>query len=261
MAVMRIACLQLPGPHSRDTAARLGEVQTWDGRLPDADLIMLPELWRVGFFGFDDYASTAEAADGPTTAHAVELARSRGAWVHGGSFVERDGDRLHNTSVLVDPAGAVRLQYRKSHLFGYKSAEAQLLTPGDGASVIDMDGIRVGAVTCYDLRFPELFRQMLDEGAEMFCVTSAWPRRRLDHWRTLCRARAIENLAWLVACNGGGADNGVPLAGHSMVVDPWGEVVAEADEEPAVLTAEIDIERVREIRAEFPFLEDRRPTA
>jgi predicted amidohydrolase len=261
MAVMRIACLQLPGPHSRDPAARLDEVRSWDDRLPDADLIMLPELWRVGFFGFDDYAAAAESPDGPTTAHAVELARGRGAWVHGGSFVERDGDHLHNTSVLVDPAGSVRLRYRKSHLFGYKSAEAQLLTPGTGASVLDLDGVRVGAVTCYDLRFPELFRQMLDDGAEMFCVTSAWPRRRLDHWRTLCRARAIENLAWLVACNAGGTDNGVALAGHSMVIDPWGEVVAEADESPTVLTADIDVERVREVRAEFPFLDDRRPTA
>jgi len=236
------------------------------GGIVDIDLIVLPELWPVGFFHFAHYAESAEPLDGPTVEFAVGLAREHGCWVHGGSFIEQGAataagqEPLHNTSVLVDPAGEVALLYRKNHLFGYESQEAQLLVPGDEAPVVAIEDLMVGAATCYDLRFPELFRGMLDAGAELFCVTSAWPASRLDHWRTLCQARAVENLAWLVACNAAGVDNGVALAGHSIVVDPWGDIVAEAGSGQELLVADIDPERVRVrgLRAEYPFLSDRR---
>lgn len=257
---MRIACLQLSGQDLADGMARRSAAMGLASTLADADLIVLPELWPVGFFHFDDYADSAEPLDGPTVEFAVGLAREHGCWVHGGSFIERGaGSELHNTSVLIDPAGEVSLLYRKNHLFGYESREAQLLVPGTEAPVIPVEELRVGAATCYDLRFPELFRGMLDQGAELFCVTSAWPASRLDHWRTLCQARAVENLAWLVACNAAGIDNGVPLAGHSIIVDPWGGIVAEAGTDPELLVAEIDADLVRKVRSEYPFLSDRKP--
>jgi predicted amidohydrolase len=262
---MRIACLQLSGQDLADPMARRSATMRVADPLADVDLIVLPELWPVGFFHFADYADSAEPLDGPTVEFAVGLAREHGCWVHGGSFIERGTigtggvDQLHNTSVLVNPAGEVSLLYRKNHLFGYESQESRLLVPGTEAPVVDVEGLRVGAATCYDLRFPELFRSMLDEGAELFCITSAWPESRLSHWRTLCQARAVENLAWLVACNAAGTDNGVALAGHSIVVDPWGTVIAEAGADPGVLLAEIDAPQVRKIRTEYPFLSDRRP--
>lgn len=261
---VRLACLQLGGQDLPDPSARRGAAMALAGTITDADLVMLPELWPVGFFHFGQYAERAEPLDGPTAEFAIGLARERGCWVHGGSFIERDGDGLHNTSILIDPAGDVRLLYRKTHLFGYESEESRLLSPGAEAPVVEVDGmsgLRVGAATCYDLRFPELFREMLDAGAECFLVASAWPASRLSHWRTLCRARSVENLAWLVACNAAGTDNGVALAGHSLVIDPWGEIVAEAGAEPCVLVADIDPIRVHRIRKEYPFLGDRgRPT-
>lgn len=260
---MRIACLQLAGQGLPHAMARRSAAMGLAAGIAEVDLIVLPELWPVGFFHFSDYAESAEPLDGPTVGFAVGMARAHGCWVHGGSFVERGGatlhglEPLHNTSVLIDPAGDIALLYRKNHLFGYGSDEAKLLVPGDEAPVVEVDDLKVGAATCYDLRFPELFRGMLDDGAELFCITSAWPAARLDHWRTLCRARAVENLAWLVACNAAGIDNGVPQAGHSIVVDPWGEIVAEAGSDQELLIAEIDPERVRDLRAEYPFLSDR----
>lgn len=255
---MRVACLQLPGHHLTDPGERRAAAAQAAREVPlDTNLLVLPELWPVGFFRFDDYERYAEPLDGPTMQFAAGLARDRGCWVHGGSFVERSERGLHNTSVIVDPAGEVRATYRKTHLFGYRSREAEILTPGDQASVTSIAGMPTGAVTCYDLRFPELFRSLLDDGAELFLVTSAWPAARRDHWRLLCRARAVENQCWLIACNAAGTDDGVELAGHSMVVDPWGDIIAEADGEPGLLLAELDPARVSEIREKYPFLEGR----
>jgi predicted amidohydrolase len=116
----------------------------------------------------------------------------------------------------------------------------------------------LGFAVCYDLRFPELFRAFASQGTEIFLVPSAWPAARLGHWRLLAQARALENQAYLVGCNAAGEDHGTALAGHSMVVSPWGEVVAEAGDEPTVLRATIDLETVRSAREEFPALRDRR---
>lgn len=261
---MRIACLQLSGQELGSARARRSVAMSFASSVADVDLIVLPELWPVGFFHFDNYTDAAEPLDGPTVEFAVGLAREHGCWVHGGSFIERGSaslqgvEPLHNTSVLVGPSGEVELLYRKSHLFGYESHEARLLVAGTETPVTKVEDLTLGAATCYDLRFPELFRGMLDAGADFFCVTSAWPASRLDHWRTLCQARAVENLAWLVACNAAGTDNGVALAGHSIVIDPWGTIVAEAGADPTVLLAEIDTDRVRQVRSEYPFLSDRR---
>ncbi|MGI8695207.1 MAG: carbon-nitrogen family hydrolase [Mycobacteriales bacterium] len=254
---MRVGIVQLGGQDLGDPAARRAAAAEQIAGVADVRLLMLPELWPVGFFHFDDYVAAAEDPDGPTTEFAAGVARSRACWVHGGSFVERDGADLFNSSVLVDPTGQVRLRYRKRHLFGYRSRESELLTPGSDLPTIELDALTVGAATCYDLRFPELFRSLVDAGAQCFLITSAWPAARLSHWRILARARALENLCWLVACNTAGSDDGTTMAGHSIVVDPLGEVVAEADERPQVLVADLDVDRVTECRSQFPFLADR----
>ncbi|MGI9093201.1 MAG: nitrilase-related carbon-nitrogen hydrolase [Mycobacteriales bacterium] len=255
---MRLALVQLGGQSLPDPDARRVAAAAVLADVPPVDLIVLPELWPVGFFHFDDYDRFAEPLDGPTARFAADLAAARSCWVHGGSFVEQASALLHNTSVLVDPTGTPRLHYRKVHLFGYQSREQALLHPGRTASVTDgPGGLRAGAATCYDLRFPEIFRAMQDDGAQCFLVTSAWPAARLEHWRILCRARALENLAFLIACNAVGDDNGVTLGGHSMVVDPLGEIVAEAGDGEQTLVVDIEPERVDAVRAEFPFLTDR----
>lgn len=250
--------MQLAGQDLADPAARRAAARTAVDGVDAVDLLVLPELWSVGFFRFDDYAGAAEPTGGPTEQLVTELARERRCWVHGGSYVERSADGLHNTSVVAGPDGDVVLRYRKHHLFGYRSRETDLLRPGTELPVTEVAGLPAGASTCYDLRFPELYRGLLDAGAELLLVTSAWPAARLAHWRVLTRARAVENLSWLVACNVAGNDSGTPMGGHSVVVDPFGEVVAEADGAPGVLLADIDPALPAVLRAEYPFLADRR---
>jgi predicted amidohydrolase len=221
-----------------------------------ADLVLLPELWPNGGFSYDTWEARAESLDGDVVSALRAATRDLGAVVHMGSFVERDdAGRLFNTSVLLDRDGSILTTYRKVHLFGFGEGEPKLMTAGDGPVVHD----RFGLATCYDLRFPEQFRGLLDAGAQVVLLPAAWPAKRVGHWRLLARARAIENQSYLLACNTAGTHAGVQMGGYSAVVDPWGEVLAEAgpDEEEA-LVVELDDELVARTRASFPVLADRR---
>lgn len=253
---MRVASIQLEmadRPKSDTIAHALNVID----RTPAADLLLLPEIWPSGFFCFDRYEPDAEPLEGPTVQAFRSKARERRCHLFMGSFVEQRGDRRHNTSVLIGPDGNVLASYRKIHLFGYQSEEARRLTPGDDVVTAAAPWGRVGLSTCYDLRFPELFRRMVDQGAEMFLVASAWPLARIEAWRLFNRARAHENLAFLISCNCAGQNAGKPYAGHSMVVDPWGKVLAEGGRSGETLTAEIDPAEAGRARNEFPALADR----
>jgi predicted amidohydrolase len=178
-----------------------------------------------------------------------------GVRLHAGSIVERDeAGNLYNTSLLFDADGTLAHTYRKVHLFGYGSREQELLTPG---SQVRAHG-PLALSTCYDLRFPELFRAQVDDGSQLFLVAAAWPLARLAHWQLLLRSRALENQSFLLACNAAGRQGTVELAGRSAVVDPWGEVVAEAGAGAETLTVEIDPDLAVRARKEFPALADRR---
>jgi predicted amidohydrolase len=221
-----------------------------------ADLVLLPELWPNGGFSYDSWEATAQPLDGDVVSTMRGAACDLGAVVHMGSFVERDETgRLFNTSVLLDRDGSILTTYRKVHLFGFGEGEPKLMTAGDGPVVHD----RLGLATCYDLRFPEQFRGLLDGGAQVVLLPAAWPAKRVGHWRLLARARAIENQSYLLACNTAGTHAGVTMGGYSAVIDPWGEVLAEAgpdDEEVLVVTLDDDL--VERTRASFPVLADRR---
>ncbi|ESP87858.1 carbon-nitrogen family hydrolase [Candidatus Halobonum tyrrellensis] len=235
-----------------------------------ADLLALPELWNVGYFAFEAYAREAEPLTGPTLSELADAAADRDLALLAGSVVEDlaasaeaglatpADEGLANTAVLFDADGDRRAVYRKHHLFGYESAEVRLLTPGEALPVVEVAGFDVGVTTCYDLRFPEQFRALTDRGATLLLVPSAWPYPRVEHWRTLARARAIENLTYLGAVNGTGAFDDAELLGRSAVYDPWGTTLASAGDEPALVTADLDPARVEEVREEFPALADRR---
>jgi predicted amidohydrolase len=226
-----------------------------------ADLVVLPELWAPGYFAFDRYDERAEPLDGPTAAAASAWAREIGAYVQLGSLLERTPDgRLHNTALLVDPDGRVVHVYRKIHVFGYRSREAQLLTPGRDVGVTPTPFGRLAVTTCYDLRFPELWRALVDAGAEIVLTPAAWPAARREHWRLFTTCRAVEEQIIVVACNGvGEQDGGTSLAGCSRVVDPWGSVLAEAGaDDEGVTKAAFEPGVVAKTRAEFGVLDDRR---
>jgi predicted amidohydrolase len=257
---MRIALAQIASPADESAADRRARVAEFLRPVEGVDLLVLPELWAVGFNAFDQYESEAEPLDGPTVQMCAELARSRSMYVHAGSIVERCPDgRLRNTAVVLDPHGEVALTYSKVHVFGYASREVELLTPGNSVGVHATPMGRLSTTTCYDLRFPGLWNDLVDAGAELVVVPAAWPLARLEHWRLLTAARAVDTQTFVIACNSTGAQGSVELGGHSRVIDPWGSVVAEAGRDEEVLVVEIDPEHVRTIREEFPVLLDRLP--
>jgi len=237
-----------------------------DAAAEGAGLVALPEIFNVGYFAFDSYARAAEPLDGPTLTRIRDAAREHDVAVLAGSIVEDLGassggpadEGLANASVLFDSDGDRLLTYRKHHLFGYESEETRLLTPGESLETAEIGGFTVGVTTCYDLRFPELYRDLADSGVDLVLVPSAWPYPRVEHWKTLPRARAIENLCYVATINGSGAYEDATLLGRSTVYDPWGTPVATTDDQPDIVYADADPEMVAEIRADFPALRDRR---
>ncbi|MFP9193153.1 carbon-nitrogen family hydrolase [Natrialbaceae archaeon A-CW1-1] len=233
-----------------------------------ADLVALPELFTVGYFAFDRYAASAEPLEGDTMSRLREAAIEHDVALLAGSFVEdlaaTEADETPanegyaNTSVLFSADGTRELVYRKHHLFGYDSAETELLVPGERIDTATVCGITVGVSTCYDLRFPELYRQLIDQGADLLLVPSAWPYPRLEHWQTLSRARAIENQCYVATINGSGTFEDATLLGRSTVYDPWGTVLASSGDDPTLVMAEIDPDSVAAVRERFPALRDRR---
>jgi predicted amidohydrolase len=235
-----------------------------------ADLVALPELFATGYFAFDSYARTAEGLEGPLLTDLRETAREHDVALLAGSIVEDlaashdaaietpAAEGFANTAVLFDGDGTRRSVYRKHHLFGYGSAEQELLEPGERLQIAEIGGFTVGVTTCYDLRFPGLYRELADRGVTLVLVPSAWPYPRVEHWRLLPKARAVENLTYVAAVNGVGSFAESELLGRSAVYDPWGTTVASTGDQPNLVTADLDPERVASVREEFPALEDRR---
>ncbi|MEU0602539.1 carbon-nitrogen family hydrolase [Streptomyces sp. NPDC006393] len=223
-----------------------------------ADLVVLPELWTTGAFAFEEFGREAEPLEGPTYEAMAKAASDAGVWLHAGSIPERDPDGpLYNTSLVFTPTGELAAAYRKVHRFGFDKGEAVLMGAGRDLVTVRLPGTTLGLATCYDLRFPELFRGLVDAGAETLVVPAGWPERRRAHWTLLARARAVEDQAFVLACGTAGTHAGVPQAGHSIVVDPWGEVLAEAGHGEEVLTVDFDPAKVATTREQFPALKDR----
>jgi predicted amidohydrolase len=224
-----------------------------------SDVVVLPELWTTGAFDIDLARANLLGLNAPVVEHMRAIARDQRIWLHMGSVPERQADGAGtNTAVLITPDGSIDSVYRKIHLFGFDGGEAALMSAGGDLVVTSTPLGRTGLATCYDLRFPEMFRHLTDRGAEAFVLCSGWPSRRIEHWRVLARARAIENQAWVIACNEVGTHAGTELGGHSIVIDPLGAVVAEGGSAEEIVRAEVDPAAVDAWRSTFPVLRDRR---
>lgn len=233
-----------------------------------ARLIVLPEVWT--YLGPDSgNADAAETIPGPLSRVLAERARQHGIYLHIGSMFERieDDSRISNTSLVFDPEGEMIAQYRKIHLFdvdleadsSYK--ESATIAAGDEIVTFELDGTKVGLAICYDLRFPEIFRILALEGAEVVILPAAFTLATgKDHWEILIRARAIENGIFMVATGQVGKHPpGLSCYGRSMVVDPWGLVIAQAPDRPATLHATIEMDDVARVRRQIPSLANRQP--
>src|SRR5690606_18152026 len=228
-------------------------------------LVVLPELWAPTAFDFRDWEDRAESVDGPIASAMGDLARELGVLLHAGSIVERldspgsEGKSLANTSLVFGPDGERVAVYRKIHRFGFGSGEPSLMEAGSELVRLSLPGgRRAGLSTGYDLRFPELYRRLVESGAEVFIGPAAWPSARVEAWSLLGRARAMENQCFVLACNTAGTHAGIEMGGRSQIVSPMGEVLAEAGTGEETLDLTIDLDEVAMAREKFPVLLDRR---
>lgn len=258
--MVRVRLLQVESNASESVDSRIARVLA---QLPQhasqTDFLVLPELWHVGAFDLAGARDNAQSISGTLVVALSEAAKAAGIWLHGGSVAIRNADgTTTNTSLVFNPAGQLVGEYQKQHLFGFADGERTVMTAGEDHVVIETPLGRTGLATCYDLRFPELFRALTDKSAQTFLLCAGWPTPRISHWDILAQARAIENQAFMIACNGRGAHAGVVLGGHSIVVNPRGEIIAHASATDEYVDAEIDVDSVDQWRTSFPVLADRR---
>jgi predicted amidohydrolase len=220
-----------------------------------SQLILFPELWTSGY---DLKNAHVHAVENLTMLDLLAAeAAERQIYIGGSYLLEQQGD-IYNTFVLIAPDGA-RWQYHKIHLFRLMD-EQRWLKPGNQPAIAHLGAARAGLAICYDLRFPELFRQYAFDGVDCILLPAEWPAKRSNHWKILLRARAIENQVFMAAVNTVGVIDGVDFAGCSAIISPWGETIVEGTEhQEQVLTSVIDLDEIPQVRARIPILADRRP--
>lgn len=223
-----------------------------------SDLIMLPEFWHGGAFNIEQSVSLATTFPGPISDDICDIASTHEVWIHAGSFVENINGSLFNSSLLVDGQGHIAATYKKIHLFGFSEGESKYLSNGDELVCVATPLGMTALTTCYDLRFPELFRKLNEKGATSILMTSGWPVPRIEHWNVLTRARAIENQSLFIACNGVGTNGDTTLGGNSVIIDAWGKVLNEPSTNEHVINVEIDLQNVNQVREKLPVLADRK---
>ncbi len=234
-----------------------------------SELVVLPEVWTgLGFSTDEAYVELAEPIPGPTTDLLADKAKEYGMYIVG-SMYEQDGNHYYNSSPLIGPDGVIVGKYWKTHLFdapdrddippGLK--ESDHVEAGTELPVFETNPAKVGVSVCSDLRFPEVYRELALKGAEVIVCASAFLSPRFDHWEFFLRARATENQCWVVASGQYGVEpqSGIAFVGRSMVIDPWGTVVATASDEEGIITTEIDLNFANEVKRRYPLMDQRRP--
>jgi deaminated glutathione amidase len=263
---MRVAVCQLNAREDRDENLRVARELLRRAADSGADLAVLPEY--VDFLGPAAQAPKPEPIDGQFGTLLADAAREFGMWVHAGSFHEvgPDADHTYNTSLVFGRDGALAATYRKIHLYDVEIPgrvsyhESKTVAPGDETVVLPVDEIQLGLSICYDLRFPELYRALAIAGATVLVVPAAFMLHTgRDHWEILLRARAIENQCYVVAsAQIGNHEPGRTCFGRSMIIDPWGTVLAQAPDIVGIAVADLDLTRLATIRQELPSLANRR---
>lgn len=266
----RVAAIQMAsGPNVRANFTEAGRLIS---RAVDAgaDLLVLPENFAIMGMQEEDKVKVRETyGQGLIQDFLAEQARQHGIWIVGGTIplIAKDSQHIRAACLLFDDKGEIKARYDKVHLFDVNMPESQEIydestttEPGDSATVVETPFGRLGLAVCYDLRFPELFRRMSDEGAELFAIPSAFTALTgRAHWEVLVRARAIENLCYVIAAAQGGYHvNGRETHGDSMIVDPWGSVLDRLPRGSGFVISELDIDKVRNTRRNFPVLKHRK---
>jgi len=220
-----------------------------------AEVVVLPELWTTGYCLDEIEKYTDEQAEVVETFK--KIAAQKSVWIVGGSLPIKKEDGIFNELVIINPTGELIKTYDKVHLFQLMN-EHKYLQAGTSDAFFEIEGYKAAGFVCYDLRFPEWMRAHAIGGANLLFFVAQWPIQRIQHWEILLKARAIENQCFVVACNRVGKDTDNTFGGNSLIIDPWGEVLAKGGLEEEILTAQIDLEKVQEIRNTIPIFEDRK---
>ncbi|ATW24360.1 hypothetical protein DCMF_05785 [Candidatus Formimonas warabiya] len=222
-----------------------------------ADLILLPELWNCGY-DLLHLPHLAQGLQGPTVSTIRELAKKYKLFIFAGSIAEKKDGVYYNTTVAIDQKGSIVGKYRKIHLFSLGFEEDKFFSGGEDWGLVETPWGLAGMIICYDLRFPELMRNLALRGARFIVVPAQWPESKVDQWITFCKARALENQVYLFGTNCTGTDLEIPYPGKSLIVSPWGDVIKEGTSNQEVVLADIDMDEVDKAREALPALFERR---
>ncbi|MGI6722638.1 MAG: carbon-nitrogen hydrolase family protein [Anaerovoracaceae bacterium] len=261
----KIALCQIKGSFDKDESRKKADEFITRAAQNGARLVVLPEMWNCPYSN-DYFREYAEPQGGETYEFLSQTAAANDIYLVGGSISELEDDKVYNTSYILDRKGKLIGKHRKAHMFdidvegGIKFIESETLTPGNKATVVDTEFCRVGVAICYDVRFPELTRKMSLMGAKLVILPAAFNMTTGPaHWELSMRARALDNQVYFAACSPARDEDGVYVAyGHSMITDPWGQVVAATGVEEDIVYGDIDLDRVSEIREQLPLLKHRR---
>ena len=224
----------------------------------EPDVIVLPETWNTGFFPKEGLECLCDRDGAQTKAVMGKLAKELSVNIVAGSVTNARNGKLYNTAMVFDRAGECTASYDKTHLFS-PMGENKEFVPGDHLCRFTLDGVSCGIIICYDIRFPELTRTLAVDGLDVLFVVSQWPDVRISHLRSLTVARAIENQMFVVCCNSCGKAENIQYGGNSAIVDPWGKTIALAGDTEKILTAELDLNILENIRKSINVFQDRRP--
>ena len=262
MKDFRVALVQMDSQWDREENLRKMDERTRAAAKHGAALVVFPET--AEYIG-PDMAGHASPVPGEITERFSDMARKNGVWLHTGSITEKYEKKTRNLSMLFSPDGRGAASYRKLHMFdvnveeGPSYRESDEILPGETVCLADTDLGRLGLSICYDLRFPQVYRLMADHGAEMLIVSANFTDSTGEaHWEPLLRARAIENTCYVLACGQCGQKPAFKAHGHSMVIDPWGRILAEAGDKEEILYAEISSEVLKKTRNQIPCLQNQR---
>lgn len=255
---MRISLIQLDiafGKPDINYAAAKHKIEEAAASAPDC--LILPELWTTGY-DLSRLKAIADPEGQITKSFISRLAEQYHLNIIAGSVANKMNSGVTNSMFVFNRQGELVGEYSKLHLFKLMD-EHLYMQPGASKGLFTIEDTLCAGLICYDIRFPEWARAHTAQGAEILFVCAEWPLPRLSHWRALLISRAIENQCYVVACNRVGSDPANTFAGHSMIIDPWGDILCEASEDEEILTGDIDLHKVREIREQIPIFSDRRP--
>ena len=253
---MRIAVIQFQTNTVDNMDVRFAQLLTMLPPKNSCDLVILPELWLQGAFEFSNFSPLMLSGIQIKLDTLSDKAKENGYWIHAGSYLITEDSRMFNEAIIFDNLGKSKSKYRKNYVFGFGEGEAKLVSAGSDFEVIESPWGRIGLAICYDLRFPEHFRKINLNGAEIFLVCAAWPKKRINHWTTLLIARAIENQSLVIGCNGTGNQTDANLGGNSMIIGPDGEVLLDLGDEQGVFYLDFDTKVISDQRELFPVLKD-----